>query len=213
MKTLKRILFFIASICLLIACSKSDQFSGDDLNVANLNKMSPKSLEAANDAICLEGTSNFYCYATKQNRLVVNPDEMWLPITATLTHIEGQNYLLKTTEWWTPEEAYRLLELDVKISEGGAVSFSWPQSWIEGGVANFENVVAQILRHTGCKITGPGVNKGTIDYNGNFVDGIFYAAMHETGQQVQVPTMDFYAGIDGPAKFVFSISLKTVNCK
>jgi len=38
MKTLKRILFFIAGICLLIACSKSDRFTDNDLKMPNLNQ-------------------------------------------------------------------------------------------------------------------------------------------------------------------------------
>jgi hypothetical protein len=44
-------------------------------------------------------------------------------------------------------------------------------------------------------------------------DGVnFYAATHFTGKQVQVPEMDQYAGIDGPAKFVFSMTLSKVAC-
>ena len=205
---MRKLLFYIAGICLLIGCSKSEQFSGDDLNVTNLNKMNPKSFVAVSDKVCFEGNSYFYCYAPKEGRLVVNPDEWYLPVTATLTRVEGQNYLLTTTEFWTPEVAYRITEWDVKISAGGVVMFSWPQSWFEGVVIHgSENVVGQVLRHTGCIITGPGVNKGTLDYNGNF-DGVnFYAATHFTGQQVQVPEMDVYAGINGPAQFVFSMAL------
>jgi hypothetical protein len=210
---MRKLLFFLAGICLLLGCSKSDKFYGDDLNVTNLNEMSPKSLGTVNDKVCLEGTSNFYCYATKQHRLVINPDEMYLPMTATLTHVGGQNYLLTTTEWWTPTEAYRIIDWDVKITAGGVVMFSWPETWYEGGVIHGEeNVVGQVLRHTGCIIAGPGVNKGTLDYKGKF-DGVnFYAATHFTGKQVQVPEMEQYAGIDGPAKFVFSITLRKVVC-
>ena len=214
---MRKLLFFIAGICLLLSCSKSDKFYGDDLNVTNLNEMSPRSLGTVNDKVCLEGTSNFYCYATKEQRLVVNPDEMYLIMKATLKHVGGQNYLLTTTEYMPlpPPEGpmlYRIIKFEVKITAGGVVMFSWPEKWIEGGVANSENVVAQVLRHTGCIITGPGVNKGTLDYKGKFDGTNFYAETHFTGKQVQDPAMGVYAGIDGPAKFVFSITLSKVVC-
>jgi hypothetical protein len=214
MKTLKRILFCIAVICLLIGCSKSDQFSGVELNVTNLNEMSPKSLVAVKDVVCLEGTSNFDVYAPKEGRVVVSPDEMFLIMEAKLTHVEGQNYLLKTTETMPPPVGpflYRKIEWNVKISAGGVVKFSWPKSWWELGETH-QDVLGQMLTHTGCIFTGPGVNKGTIDYNGYF-DGVnFYAAMHLTGQQVQEPLMDVYAGIIGPVKFVVSMTLSKVDC-
>jgi hypothetical protein len=210
---MRRLLFFIAGICMLFACSKSDKFMGDDLNTPNLNSINQKGLFAVDDEICFEGTSNFYCFASKEGRLVVNPDEMYLPIIATLTHLEGQNYLLTTTEWWAPEVAYRIVNWDVKISAGGVVMMSWPEKWWElyaGPVG--ENVVGQVLRHTGCIISGPGVYKGTLDYNGKF-DGVnFYVATHFTGRQVQEPEMPTYAGIDGPAKFVFSMTLSKAAC-
>jgi len=38
MKTFRRVLFFIAGICLLMACSKSDPFTDNDFNMSNLNK-------------------------------------------------------------------------------------------------------------------------------------------------------------------------------
>jgi len=213
---MRKLLFLIAGISMLFACSKSDQFMGDDINTSNLNSIDQKGLVAVEDEICFEGTSNFYCFASKEGRLVVNPDEMFLLVEAKLTHVKGQNYLLTTNEIMPPPMGpflYRTIVWDVKMSAGGVVMMSWPEKWWElyAGPEG-ENVVGQVLRHTGCIITGPGVNKGTLDYNGKF-DGVnFYAATHFTGQQVQDPEMDIYVGIDGPAKFVFSMTLSKAAC-
>jgi hypothetical protein len=220
MKTLKRILFFIAGICLLVACSKSDLFSDDDFNVVNLNEMNLKSLVVSSaksyaDEICLQGTSNFDVYAPKEGRVVVNPAEMYLTMDATLTHIEGQNYLLTTTETLPPDQGgpllYRIIEFNVKISEGGAVKFLWPDSWWELGTTH-SDLAGQFLDHTGCIGAGPGLNKSSLAYNGYF-DGVnFYAAMHITAKQVQDPIMPVYIGLIGPIKFVFSMTLNKVDC-
>jgi hypothetical protein len=197
----------------IIGCTKQD-ITPVGFN-ENLNEMNPKNLVAVNDVVCLEGTSNFNVYAPKEGRVVVSPDEMFLTIEATLTHVEGQNYLLKTTETMPPPLGpflYRIIEWDVKISAGGVVKFSWPKSWWELGTTRGD-VLGQILEHTGCIVAGPGINKGTIDYNGYF-DGVnFYAAMHLTGKQVQKPGMSVYAGIIGPVKFLFSMTLSKVACK
>jgi hypothetical protein len=214
---MRKLLFFIAGICMLLACSKSDQFMGDDLNTSNLDAINQKGLVTVDDEICFEGTSNFYCFASKEGRLVVNPDEMFLFVEAKLTHVKGQNYLLTTNEIMPPPMGpflYRTIVWNVKMSAGGVVMMSWPEKWWElyAGPEG-ENVVGQVLRHTGCIITGPGVNKGTLDYNGKF-DGVnFYVATHFTGQQVQEPQMVVpYAGIIGPAKFVFSMTLSKAAC-
>ena len=220
MKTFRSVLFFIAGICLLASCSKSDLFSGNDFNASNSDDMNLKGLAVSSvkslpDEICLNGTSNFDVYAPKEGRVVVDPAQMYLNVEATLTHVEGQNYLLNTTEILPPEAGgpmvYRIIDWEVKISEGGAVKFSWPETWWELGVDRGD-ILGQVLDHTGCILHGPGINKESIAYNGYF-DGIsFYAAMHLTGEQVQEPTMPVYAEIDGPVKLVFSMTLNKVDC-
>lgn len=207
---LMKVLFLL--LLFIIGCTKQD-IAPVSLN-ENLNEVNPKSLVTVYDEVCLKGTSNFDVYAPKEGRVVVSPDEMFLLMEATLKHIEGQNYLLTTTEIMPPPMGpflYRIIKWDVKISAGGVVKFSWPETWFELGTDRGD-VFGQLLDHTGCIVTGPGVNKGTIDYNGYF-DGVnFYAAMHLTGKQVQDPMMDVYAGLDGPVKFEFSMTLNKVDC-
>lgn len=210
---LMKVLFVL--LLFIIGCTKQD-IAPVSLN-ENLNEVNPKSLVTVYDEVCLKGTSNFDVYAPKEGRVVVSPDETFLLMEATLTHVEGQNYLLTTTEYMPPmppEESpmlYRIIEFEVKISASGVVMFSWPKTWWELGTTRGD-VLGQLLDHTGCIVTGPGVNKGTINYNGSF-DGVnFYAAMHLTGKQVQDPMMDVYAGLDGPVKFEFSMTLNKVDC-
>lgn len=206
MKALFVLLLFI------IGCTKQD-IAPVSLN-ENLNEVNPKSLVTVYDEVCLQGTSNFDVYAPKEGRVVVSPDAMFLTMEAVLTHVEGQNYLLTTTEYMPLPEGpmlYRIIEFEVKISASGVVMFSWPKTWWELG-GNPDDVLGQLLDHTGCIVHGPGVNKGTLDYKGYF-DGVnFYASTHFIGKQVQDPMMDVYAGLDGPVKFEFSMTLNKVDC-
>lgn len=205
---------------LSIGCTKQDTpplSLNENLNEMNAknNEMNPKGLITINDVVCLKGTSTFDVYAPKEGRVVVNPAEMFLIMEATLKHVDGQNYLLTTTESMPlpegPPMLYRIIEFEVKISEGGVVMFSWPKTWWELG-ENPDDVLGQLLNHTGCVANGPGVNMGTLDYKGTF-DGVnFTASTHFMGKQVQDPSMPVYAGIDGPVKFVFSMILNKVDC-
>jgi len=214
---LMKVLFVLSLF--VIGCTKQDipQVSLDEnlkeMNVKS-NEMNSKGLVTVYDEVCLKGTSTFDVYAPKEGRVVVSPAEMFLFMEATLKHVEGQNYLLTTTESMPLENGermlYRIIEFEVKISAGGVVMFSWPKTWWELG-ENPDDVLGQLLNHTGCIATGPGVNKGTLDYKGNF-DGVnFSASTHFIGKQVQDPAMPVYAGIDGPVKFVFSMILNKVD--
>lgn len=207
---LMKVLFVL--LLFIIGCTKQD-IAPVSLN-ENLNEVNPKSLVTVYDEVCLKGTSNFDVYAPKEGRVVASPDAMFLTMEAILTHVEGQNYLLTTTEYMPLPEPmlYRIIEFEVKISAGGVVMFSWPKTWWELG-GNPDDVLGQLLDHTGCIVHGPGVNKGTLDYKGYF-DGVnFYASTHFIGKQVQDPSMvDVYAGLDGPVKFEFSMTLNKVDC-
>lgn len=213
---LMKVLFVLSFF--VIGCTKQDVppvSLNENLNEMNLksNEMNSKGLVTVSE-VCLEGTSNFDVYAPKEGRVVVSPDAMFLTMEALLTHVEGQNYLLTTTEYMPLPEGpmlYRIIEFEVKISASGVVMFSWPKTWWELG-GNPDDVLGQLLDHTGCIAHGPGVNKGTLDYKGYF-DGVnFYASTHFIGKQVQDPMMDVYAGLDGPVKFEFSMTLNKVDC-
>ena len=162
---------------------------------------------------CLEGTSHFDIYAAKEKIVLSDPGEAPLLCKATLTHTGGQNYLLETEESvpMDPPMLYRRISFDVKMTPGGVVMFSWPETWWELGTVRGD-VLGQLLDHTGCIPHGSGVNNGTLNYKGYFDGDKFCVSTHFMGEQVNPePAMPDYWNIDGPAKFEFSFNLTKVD--
>ena len=158
----------------------------------------------------LTGHQRFYAYAIKADNLVVDSK---LPMTATLRHIEGQNYLLETKEFTPPASPspgilYRTMSIEVKITPSGRVMFSWPDEWQELPGAHPDGMAAQVAEHTGYDLHGPGINKGTLDYKGSFDGEDFFAKWHWTGKQLEPGTFGPYVNlVDGIIKLEFSIDL------
>lgn len=159
----------------------------------------------------LAGTSHFDIYAVKEKIVLSDPDEAPLLCKATLTHKGGQNYLLETEESlpMDPPMLYRKISFDVKITPGGVVMFSWPETWWELGTVR-DDVLGQLLDHTGCTTYGPGINKGTLNYKGYFDGTNFHAKTHFMGIQVQPGSM-YPVLVDGPWQFDFSFNLTKVD--
>ena len=164
----------------------------------------------------LEGTSNFDCYAIKEHRVVSDGNENFLMMKAELTHVSGHKYLLETVEYFPlpdgTEMLFRKISFDVRITHGGVVMFSWPETWWELGEIH-DDVLGQLLEHTGCVAYGPGTNRGTLIYKGRFDGTTFTAATRFIGKQINPePAMKLYWHIDGPARFNFSINLQVAEC-
>jgi len=216
MKTLKRFLFLLASICLLLGCSKSDQLSCNDLNTTNLNVINQKSLVIHEGTINLQGFTRFAFYATKEGRAITNGyTDNFLECTAELTFGDKQNFVLHTKEFLpfevvptTPLTMYREITFNGKMTPSGQLKFTWPETWWELGSVRGD-VLGQIREHTGMVISGQGINKNTLDYMGYFDGKKFFADMHIVGQQ-QVPgVMDWFKNIvDGPVLINFMIDLE-----
>jgi hypothetical protein len=211
MKTLKRILFFIAGICLLVACSKSDLFSGDDFNVVNLNEMNLKSLVVHEGTIPLEGFTRFDVYAKMEHKVIVDGQLMYLICTAELIFSDKQHFVLNTKEYMPLPEGpalYREISFSGKMSPGGALKFSWPETWWELGEWR-GNVLGQIRDHTGYNVSGPGINNNTVNYTGYFDGNRFFADIHLNALQEVPGSMPPYdVVVDGPILVNFSIDLE-----
>jgi hypothetical protein len=206
--------FLLVSLFVFFSsCSKigEDDFTMDDES----SDLTLKSHVVYGDYY-LEGTSNFDCYAVKEHRVVSDGNENFLLMKAKLTHVSGHKYLLETEESLPlpdgSEMLFRKISFDVKITHGGFVMFSWPETWWELGEIH-DDVLGQLLEHTGCVAHGPGTNRGTLIYRGRFDGSSFYAATRFMGKQINPePVMELYWHIDGPAKFNFSINLQVAEC-
>lgn len=166
----------------------------------------------------LEGTTHFPAYAVEEHR-VISPWELnFLTCEATLT-VEGHEMTLEIKEYFG-DMLMRMVTFSGKISSGGVMKFSWPDTWWEiDGEKSIDDLDDQILAHTGCVIYGPGNDHGTfrLDYKGKFDGEHFYTSAHFMGKQVQFGVVPFYSEallgelIEGPIQFEFTIELDVVG--
>ena len=201
------VLIFLLSLMLFFTC---DMQRVEPESLYQDGPVTVKSKASIETPLELTGVMHFYVYAIKEDHLVVDSK---LPMIATLTHIAGQNYLLETKEYTPPQSPmpgmlYRTMIIEVKITPGGQVKFSWPEVWWELPGAHPDGMAAQVALHTGYDLHGPGINKGTLDYKGSFDGEDFYAKWHWTGKQLAPGTFGPYIQmVDGIIKLEFSIEL------
>ncbi len=159
------------------------------------------------------GIARYYAYSVIENRFIKSPDEGGPAMTATLTHKQGHDYLLVTTETvpFLPFP-YRIMNIDVKITPGGVVTFSWPDEWIQIGTMHTD-IIGQVKSDMGYEITGPGINKGTVDFKGTFDGERLLAISHFMGRQVQSGTFApwFTDIVNGPIKVEFLFDLTVAD--
>jgi AraC-like DNA-binding protein len=79
--------------------------------------------------------------------------------------------------------------------------------------APYADLVTQVGAHTGYELSGPGVNMGTVNYNGFFDGTSFYAACHVNAfQLVPGPAGTPYEVlVTGPIIFSMSTELQVVD--
>lgn len=186
----------------------------NELNGSNL-----KSLVMHEGTVNLEGFMRWYVYAKMEHKLIVDPAMMYTLCTAELTFIDEQNFTLHTTEIIPPSLLFREITFDGKMTPGGALMYSWPETWLELQPSGelepvpFANAIEQLYAHTGYEISGPGVNKGTLNFKG-FFDGVsFIAECHVNAfQVVPGPAGTPYADlVDGPIIFSMLTELQVVD--
>lgn len=203
MKTLKKILFFTAGICLLIACSKSDQYLGDD-SFGNSFKNGQKG--SVNDfkytpgkSYELTGLALYKTWKVGSGEVI---QDVGLPCTAILEILENHDIIFTFTELPKPTIA-----CFGKISESGVLSFKYPTP-----VAWGLNITDIIRMHTCATIWGEGINKGTLVFKGDF-DGIRFNATAKFMARIDVPCPDGMLGgpIDGNLHYTFGYDLTVVE--
>lgn len=214
------ILVLSAFLISLIGCTKQDT---DPLETGNQpDEMKLKSLVVGEGTVNLEGYMRWYVYAKAEHKLIVDPELMFTLCEAELTFYDKQNFALHTRETipMDPPVLYREMTAKGKITPGGALKFSWPETWMELNWATGEleptpyaDLVTQVGAHTGYELSGPGVNKGTVNYNGFFDGTSFYAACHVNAfQLVPGPVGTPYEVlVTGPIIFSMSTELQVVD--
>jgi hypothetical protein len=228
MKTLKqfsdtrRVIMLVISALLISLCGCSRQDTDTTESGSGSGDMNIKSLVMHEGTANLHGLMRWYVYAKMEHKLVVDPELMFTLCEAELTFLDGQNFALHTRETipMDPPVLYREMTATGTITPGGAVKFTWPETWMELNWETgqleptpFADLVTQVGVHTGYELTGPGVNKGTVTYTGFFDGGRFYADCHVNAfQLVPGPAGTPYAElIEGPLIFSMITDLQVVD--
>jgi hypothetical protein len=193
----------------IVGCTKQDTglLGSND----NFNELNMKSLVIHEGTIPLKGFTRFAFTATKEGLVITDGYTMnFLECTAELTFSDNKNFTLHTWEVLPvdPPVLYREITFNGKIAPGGALKFSWPETWWELGTERGD-VLSQVREHTGMVISGQGINKNTLEYMGYFKGDKLFADMHIVGLQEVPGTMPFFAEIvDGPVLINFMIDLE-----
>jgi hypothetical protein len=209
MKTLKRILFFIAGICLLIACSKSDNFWGGDDPFGNKSKndhdgLVCKDKYAPGTIYNLSGLSLYKTWEVKSGKIW---QDGAYECVGTLEFLEGMNF--KYTFQETAPDGNGA-EFYGKISKSGALTFQFPVPLVPGG----PNITDIIKDHVCAEIWGEGVNDGTLVFHGKFNGNKFNATSIFTVKVASpCPANDVFdpALVTNPLYWTFGYDLKVVK--
>ena len=203
----------------LIGCTRQDADPTGSNN--ELNDVNMKSLVVHEGTVALQGFVRWHVYAKAEHKVIVDPALMFTLCEAELTFTDKQNFALHTRETipFDPPVFFREMTFEGKMTPGGALKFTWPDTWMElnWGTGQLEippyaNVVEQIRAHTGYEIFGPGVNKGTVNYTGFFDGTKFYGycfvnALQQEAGPAGTPYAEFVAG---PIIFSMWIELEVV---
>jgi hypothetical protein len=207
MKTLKRFLFFFAAICLMLACSKSDQFWGDDFygnNYKNCHNKPIANKYAPGTSYNLSGLALYKTWKVKGGTVI--QDNKW-ECQGKLEFLEDRNFKYS---FWETRTNGNAAEFYGKISSSGVLTFKFPAP-----LATFpdgtELYITDIIKQHACaKIWGEGINEGTIVFKGRF-DGTRFTATAKFMALIEeyCPSAEdlFPTPVDGPVHWIFGYDL------
>ena len=208
MKNLKRILLFMAGICLLMACSKSDNFWGDDGlgNKAKTGKDNPiaNGKYEPGTIYKLSGLALYKTWEVGSGKIWQNAANRCV---GTLEFLEGRNFRYTFAETQPDGNG---MEFYGKISSSGTLTFQFPSP-----VATFPDgtnlYITDIIKGHACaELWGPGINEGTLYFHGKF-DGTRFTATAKFMANVAspCPSNDMFdpALVNNPLHWTFGYDL------
>jgi hypothetical protein len=199
MKTIRRLLFVTAGICLMIACSKSDSYWNTDSPQGNVEN-SLMGLKSAmhfcvGDQFDLEGLALYRTWKVGNGEVL---QDNGLPCEANLEILENHGIRFTFTEPPKPT-----IVCYGKMAESGTLNFTYPTP-----VAFGLNITDILRMHTCATIWGPGIEEGTLVFKGEF-DGTTFLATASFMARIDVPCPDgmFGGPIEGNLHYTFGYDL------
>lgn len=222
MKILPAVLLMMANLAfVLLGCSDDSSSPVDPTSQPNSSSALLKVVPRAD--IALQGFMRWDVYGKREHTVIVDPTQMYTLCAAELNFTDKQNFVLHTMESFDngdgTQTLFREIVFNGTMTPSGQLKFTWPESWREmnwdtGAIepSAYPTVVAQIRAHTGYNLTGPGVNKSTVNFVGSFDGNKFLADCHVIGFQEEPGMMAPYdVVVHGPIAFNMSIELNVSN--
>jgi hypothetical protein len=223
MKTLSLVFLLMASMAfVLLGCSDNPASAVGPTSQPNPSSTLSKVVPRADGTTALQGFMRWDVYGRKEHKVIVDPMGMYTLCAAELNFTDKQNFVLHTKESFDngdgTQTMFREILFKGTMTPSGQLKFTWPETWLE--VSNWEtmelepspfpNVVAQIRAHTGYNLSGPGINKNTVNFVGSFDGKKFFADCHTVGFQEEPGIMGppYDVVVDGPIAFSMSIELQ-----
>lgn len=153
--------------------------------------------------IQLSGTQNYYTYATVNNEVL---QDLNIECDVTLEFQEGQNISIIITEYTVPP---RTSVLFGKMTPSGQMKFAFPTPLATLPDGSELYITDIIMGHSGCTLSGPGINKGTLNYKGSF-DGERLLATAPFNMKCEVywePNDIFDTPVEGPVQMKWTIDV------
>jgi hypothetical protein len=167
MRTSKKLLLVVAAICLLIACSKSDIFSGNDSfrekSEEGQNVLSEKSNYVPGTILNFSGKT-IYKYVQVNGNIVLA--DMYCPNEAKITFFEDKKIELFITE--NGACGGRSFYAYGQIAPSGTLKFEYAIPVVTLPDGTGLKITDVIKGHLGCTIKGPGIDRGTLVFFGRF---------------------------------------------
>ena len=208
-RTLKVLIAFLFLFALTIGCN--DGYFETEIANDELNELKLKSQVIHEGPIQLVGATRFVYFNITEGIYYADGNDVFLPCEAELTFGEKQSFILSTKEYFGTD-LYREVIFNGKMTTSGQLKFDWPDEWLEFGEIH-DDVLGQMFEHTGMTFSGPGINKTSISFKGDFDGEKFVAEMRLIGKQEQLGTMFFLPDelIKGPVLLRIIFDLHVVN--
>ncbi len=193
----------------MIGCSKSDQFSGND-SLGNSFKKSQNEpivdLKYSPGTVYnLSGLALYKTWTVKEGTVI---QDNKLDCTGTLEFLEGRNFKFAFAEI---RQGGNSMVYYGKISSSGVLTFQVPSPLFVGPTGPF--YITDVIKSHGCviEIWGPGINQGTLFFNGRF-DGERFTAEAKFMALVDESCPDlFNPTYNGQVHWIFGYDLNVVK--
>jgi hypothetical protein len=220
MKTVSLALLLMTSLAfVLLGCSDNSNSPVGPTSKTNSSSALLKVVPRAEGTLALQGFVRWDVDGRKEHKVIVDPMDMYTLCAAELKFKDKKNFELRTKESFDDGTLFREILFQGTMTPSGQLKFAWPETWLElnfetGNLENaaYPNVVAQVRAHTGYDISGPGVNKNTLNFVGSFDGNKFFADCHVVGFQEEpgmYPPYDVV--VEGPIAFSVSLELKVAS--